>query len=399
MHNNLVIYNARLVLPDSVIDNGTIVIKDGKITDIFPFLNDNSNFGENYFRFDADNKWVMPGIIDIHTDAMDVEICPRAGADFPIGVAFRELERKMAGCGITTVYHSLHIGYEVAEQGAKSKYSRKEVIEEVYNASKKNTIIHNKIHIRFEITGLNAYDLSDYLIKKGYVSLYSFMDHTPGQGQLSYENFLNYAKRKGLTEEQAKIELQNRIQSPKIEGEQLAQLVNLLKYYNIPIASHDDDSADKVMEMYRLGIDICEFPVTLEAAGKATSLGIPVVGGASNVLRGGSTGGNLDITEAIQLGLVDTLCSDYYPSAILHAIFKIYNQNILHLHDAVKLATLNPAKAVKIDHYTGSIEKDKDADLIVVDMVDQLPLVTNTIVKGRIVSQIFQTINEYAHSN
>jgi alpha-D-ribose 1-methylphosphonate 5-triphosphate diphosphatase len=144
---------------------------------------------------------------------------------------------------------------------------------------------------------------------------------------------------------------------------------------------------------------ICEFPVTLEAAGKATSLGIPVVGGASNVLRGGSTGGNLDITEAIQLGLVDTLCSDYYPSAILHAIFKIYNQKILNLQEAVKLATLNPAKAVKIDKYTGSIEKNKDADLIIVDMVDQLPLVTNTIVKGRIVSQLFQTVNHYAHSN
>jgi alpha-D-ribose 1-methylphosphonate 5-triphosphate diphosphatase len=244
MHNNLVIYNANLVLPDSVTENGTIVIRDGKIADIFPFLNDITNFGDNYFFFDAENKWVMPGIIDIHTDAMDVEICPRAGADFPIGVAFRELERKMAGCGITTVYHSLHIGYEVAEQGTKSKYSRKEVIEEVYNASKKNTIIHNKIHIRFEITGLKAYDLSDYLIKKGYVSLYSFMDHTPGQGQLSYENFLNYAKHKGLNEEQAKIELQTRIHSPKIEGEKLTQLVNLLKYYNIPIASHDDDSAD-----------------------------------------------------------------------------------------------------------------------------------------------------------
>src|SRR5208283_3675098 len=291
MYNNLLIFNARLVLPDKVIEHGSIIIQDGKITDITNFLPDVESMRENFTILDANNKLVMPGLIDIHTDAMDVEICPRSGADFPIGIAFRELERKMAGCGITTVYHSLHIGYEVAELGSKSKYSRKEVIEEVYHASKKNTIIHNKIHIRYEITGVEAYNLSDYLINQGYVSLYSFMDHTPGQGQLSYENFLKYAQRRGLNEDQAKTELQNRIQKPKIEGEPLIRLVNLLKSHHIPIASHDDDSAEKVLEMHRLGVDICEFPINLEAAFKAKSLGIPVIGGASNVLRGGSTGG------------------------------------------------------------------------------------------------------------
>jgi alpha-D-ribose 1-methylphosphonate 5-triphosphate diphosphatase len=221
------------------------------------------------------------------------------------------------------------------------------------------------------------------------------MDHTPGQGQLSYENFLNYAQRKGLNEEQAKLELQNRINKPRIEGERLIRLINLLKSHNIPIASHDDDSAEKVMEMHRLGVDICEFPINLEAAYKATSLGIPVIGGASNVLRGGSTGGNLHVMDAIKLGAIDTLCSDYYPPAILHSILKIYKDKVLSLPQSVKLATLNAAKAVKIADYTGSLEKNKDADLIIVDMVDELPLVTHTIIKGSIVSQgkIFETVN------
>lgn len=401
MHNNLVIFNGRIVLPDKVLENGSIIIRDGKISDILNYLPDIETYRDNYIVLNANNKLIMPGIIDLHTDAMDVEICPRSGADFPVGIAFRELERKMAGCGITTVYHSMHIGYEVAELGSKSKYSRKEVIEEVYHASKRNTIIHNKIHIRYEITGIQAYELSDYLIKQGYVSLYSFMDHTPGQGQLSFENFLKYAERKGLNEEQAKIELQNRIKKPRIEGEQLNRLIHLLKSHNIPIASHDDDSAEKVVEMHKLGIDICEFPINMEAANKATALGIPVIGGASNVLRGGSTGGNLDVMKAIQSGAIDTLCSDYYPPAILHSIFKIYNNNILNLPDSVKLATLNPAKAVKIAGHTGSIENNKDADLIIVDMVDELPLVTHTIIKGRIVSQseIFETVNKYVFSN
>jgi alpha-D-ribose 1-methylphosphonate 5-triphosphate diphosphatase len=221
------------------------------------------------------------------------------------------------------------------------------------------------------------------------------MDHTPGQGQLSYENFLNYAKRKGLNEEQAKIEIQKLIQKPRIEGEQFTSLINLLKSNGIPIASHDDDSAKKVLEMYQKGVDICEFPINIEAAAKAKNLGIPVIGGASNVLRGGSTGGNLNVMEAIQLGIIDTLCSDYYPPAMLHSIFKIFKNKILDLHDSVKLVTLNAAKAVNIDNHTGSLEKNKDADIIIVDMIDELPLVTHTIVKGRIVSQskIFETVN------
>ena len=396
MHNNLIIYNGKIVLPDSVINNGIIIIKEGKISEILNYLPDIEDFRDNYIMINAGNKVVMPGIIDIHTDAMDVEICPRASADFPIGIAFRELERKMAGCGITTVYHSLHIGYEVAEIGSKSKYTRKEVIEEVYNASKKNTIIHNKIHIRYEVTGVQAYNLSEYLINQGYVSLYSIMDHTPGQGQLSYENFLQYAQRKGLNESQAKIEIMELIQKPKINGDQLTHLIRSLKERNIPVASHDDDSAGKVMEMHLLGIDICEFPTNLEAAEKATSLGIPVVGGASNVLRGGSTGGNLNVMDAINIGAINTLCSDYYPPAIIHAIFKIYNNNILTLNESVNLATLNSARAVKIDDHTGSIEKNKDADIIIIDLVDEIPLVTYTIVKGRIVSQsvIFEKVNK-----
>ncbi len=396
MHNNLIICNGKIVLPDSVIGNGTIIIRDGKISEILNYIPDIEDFNDNFLMLNAGNKLVMPGLIDIHTDAMDVEICPRTSADFPIGIAFRELERKMAGCGITTAYHSMHIGYEIAEKGSKSKYTRKEVIEEVNKASKKHTIIHNRIHIRYEITGIHAYGLSEYLIKQGYVSLYSLMDHTPGQGQLSNENFINYAQRKGLDEQQAKIELQNLIQMPKIEGEQLTHLINLLKEHNIPVASHDDDSADKVMEMQRLGIDICEFPVNLESALTATSLGMPVVGGASNVLRGGSTGGNLNVMEAIKMGAINTLCSDYYPPAIIHSIFKIYNNKILNLNDSVNLATLNAAKAVKIDKYTGSLEKNKDADIIIVDLVDEIPLITHTIVKGRIVSQsvIFETVNK-----
>jgi alpha-D-ribose 1-methylphosphonate 5-triphosphate diphosphatase len=77
------------------------------------------------------------------------------------------------------------------------------------------------------------------------------------------------------------------------------------------------------------------------------------------------------------------------------------SNNIMSWPEAVRLATLNPAKAVKIDHTTGSIEKNKNADLIIVDSIDDLPLVTHTIVKGKVITQcqIFNKTQQYAYSD
>jgi alpha-D-ribose 1-methylphosphonate 5-triphosphate diphosphatase len=51
--------------------------------------------------------------------------------------------------------------------------------------------------------------------------------------------------------------------------------------------------------------------------------------------------------------------------------------------DTVKLATLNPAIAVGIDHFTGSLEIGKDADLILVKLIENIPIVTKSFVRGR----------------
>jgi len=118
-----------------------------------------------------------------------------------------------------------------------------------------------------------------------------------------------------------------------------------------------------------------------------------VVGGASNILRGGSLTGNLNIKEAVLKGVVTSICSDYYPPAILHSIFKLYKEHAIELTEAVKLATLHPAKAAGIDAYTGSLEIGKDADLIIVKMIDDTPAVTKCFVKGRKTLEIPHTVS------
>ncbi len=387
MQDKLIITNAKTVLPDKVCNKSSLVVNNGKIEDINEMPISVEGVSKDYMVIDAEGRFVLPGIIDIHTDAMDVEICPRSSADFPISIAFRELERKMINCGITTVYHSLHIGYKSAEESSRSKYSRKEIFQEVYNNSLKNNLINNKIHLRFELTGIDAFEESMELVRNGMVSLYSIMDHTPGQGQMSNENFLRFAKKRGLSEQEAKETLKKYHARPTIDSHQLEKLINTLLELGIPVASHDDDSVEKVHKMYNLGVRICEFPINMETAKEAKSLGMHTIGGASNVLRGGSTGGNLQVEDAIREGLIDGLCSDYYPPAILYSIFKMVRENILNLPEAVKLATLNPAISVNLDKNKGSIEKGKDADLVIVETNNNLPYITNVIVGGEAATQ------------
>jgi alpha-D-ribose 1-methylphosphonate 5-triphosphate diphosphatase len=379
---SLLIKNATVVTPDETINKCSIKIEYGIITEIGNSINE-----LGLPIIDAKDSFAIPGIIDIHTDALEMEINPRPRADMPIAVAFRELERKMSGCGFTTVFHSLHLGYKNGEDAVRSKYSRREVFEKVHALSQDQTLLKNKIHLRFELSGVYAYDTCVELIEGGFVSLLSVMDHTPGQGQQSFDKFIDFCMRNGKTEEAAKRELDEMLSRPKIEGEKLATLIGLARKNHISVASHDDDSIEKVKAMQALGINICEFPITMAAAVYASQAGMHVVGGASNILRGGSLSDNLDIRDAINSRAINLLCSDYYPPSILHSIWKLVGEDDLSWSEAVKLTSLNPAKAVSMQHQTGSIEVGKAADIIVVKTVGGVPLVTHTIVDGNIVSQ------------
>ncbi len=382
--NSWLIKNAQVVTPDGTLYDSSVWIEDGRIRQVGHIPEHAAHSGQ---VLDAGGAIVMPGIIDMHTDAMDAEIVPRPGADIPIPVAFRELERKMCTCGITTVYHSLHLGYDNAESQSKSKYSRADVFREVARMAAGPTLIHNKIHLRFELNGIKAYEQCLDLIREGYVDLLSVMDHTPGQGQIRKEWYKKILMEQGKSEEQSHREVEERIAQPKVEGDKLQAMVDLARKRDIPVASHDDDSVAKVDSMLALGVGISEFPINMETAEYANRMGLHVAGGASNVLRGGSLSGNLDMTVAIKDGLVDMLCSDYYPASILHSVFKLHDTEGVSLHEAVKLATLHPAEAVGIDHETGSLEAGKRADLLVVRLEDNIPMVTHAMVNGKFVLQ------------
>ncbi len=128
--------------------------------------------------------------------------------------------------------------------------------------------------------------------------------------------------------------------------EQLQELADLAHQNHITVASHDDDTVEKLQLNQKLGVDISEFPITQEVAQVAHNMGFYTIAGAPNILLGGSHSGNMSAAQAIQNGSVDILCSDYFPQALLHSLFVMRDKYGQTLPEMVNKVSLNPAKAM-----------------------------------------------------
>lgn len=185
------------------------------------------------------------------------------------------------------------------------------------------------------------------------------------------------------TEEEKEKILRKRMNTARITAQQMEMAANLADQLGIPIASHDDDSLEKLdYVMKHLHIRICEFPITMEVAKEAHHRGLKVVVGANNVLMGRSHSNNLSALDAIREGCADILVSDYFPASLLHAVFKIYDMGLTTLPDAINMVTYNPACAVGVADHLGSLEVGKWADLLLIHRSQSMPVLGTAFVDG-----------------
>lgn len=356
-----IIRNIKLILPDGLVEGQRVWIKEDRIEKI---TCDGEPLPEGYKIIDGEMGYLAPGFIDIHSDYIEHVTAPRPTALMDFDLSIREAERELLVHGVTTIYHSLSF-YKA--EAAYSKPIRKQenvkrLIEKIRSTHTSKHLIRHRFHARLELDFLEGYDhVKDY-IDSDQIDLLSFMDHTPGQGQFSnIEKYKEISKGYSahLTDEAIEEKIKIRQGVPKLSLDQCTALSQHAKNKNIAVASHDDDSLKKVDAIKEMGATICEFPITLEVARYAKGLGLMTVAGAPNVLLGGSHSGNLAAHEAIGLGLIDVLCSDYYPAALLHAVFSLHHKYGHPLHETMNLITYNAAKAVNINQDYGSIEVGK----------------------------------------
>ncbi len=376
-NRNFVIENATVVLPSEMAERTSIKIEGGIISKIRK-----GNINSGGMRINAQGRYILPGFIDLHSDAIEKEIEPRPNCHFPVNIALFELDKKLAACGVTTIFHAL--SFAEGEIGVRCNRTASEIIKEINRLLPKLNV-RTKVHARFEITDDGAMPYLEALLRDGHIHLFSLMDHTPGQGQFkevaSFKNYFGTVYKKSDAELVRIID--RKLSVKESVKAHVDHAVDLCKTMNIPMASHDDDSEEKICWLKEKGIRISEFPVNMDAVRAAGNNGIYVCLGSPNVLRGNSQAKNLSARDAIASGYGDILCSDYSPMTILHAVFTLHKHDIFPLYKAVNMASLNPARAVGISDKTGCIEEGREADLIMVDTGEEIPRIVKTFVAGR----------------
>lgn len=371
-----ILKNAKIVQPDQVFE-GSVVIEGNRIIEIKKDSNPMLSEG-----IDLGGQWLIPGVIDTHTDYLEKEIAPRPSSEFPIDLAFHYMDVRAISSGLTTVLGAIRVSEERKTSGTIWRRDGIALAEE-YERLAPISLARHYLHVRWDTNFEGAEERIEKLRKFSRVGNIVYNEDIPGQRQFRDLNEIarKWSDRKGITKEEALAELHERIEkNSKINNRPLVKEAFGGK---IAIGSHDDTTEEHVIEAKEMGATFSEMPTTIEAARKAKELGLWVTMGAPNYYRGGSHCGNLSCHEALAENLVDILCSDYHFPSMLGCLVKLIQAGDPISH-AVNLMTLNAAKSLGWDDRLGSIEEGKIADLVCFRPEKTFGFVTKVWVDGEL---------------
>ena len=360
-----ILTNARLILPDRVQD-GTLVLRHGVVAAI------DAERSSAPGAIDCDGDYLMPGVVDVHTDNLERQVQPRANARWPSRSAMVAHDAQCAAAGVTTVLDALCLG-DLGFDADRMRTAR-EAVEDL-DALTGTGLLKSEhfLHLRCELPAPDMLEMLERLIDHARLRMVSLMDHSPGVGQYhDLDRYRALRRRDGL----ADAAIEARISQIVAQRERMLQpnraaLLALMAGRNVALASHDDRTEAEIAENSDDRIDISEFPVSMVAAVTAHRRGMQVIAGAPNIVRGGSHSGNVSAAEMVRAGVVDALASDYVPAAMVEAAFLIEN---VALPQAVAMITAAPAAMARLPD-RGSLVAGLRADVVRLRLHERIPVI------------------------
>ena len=369
------ITNARIVTRDDVV-SGAVEVAGGQFSEV----------GEGSVRsgaaLDFEGDYLLPGLVELHTDNLERQFTPRPGVAWPAEAAVLAHDSQLAAAGITTALDTVRIG-----GGDKARPDHLSGMADAVKRAMRWGVLRAEhfLHLRCEVSSPDLMERFSPFMDDPLVRLVSLMDHTPGQRQFvdlgKHREY--YQGRYGLNDAEMDDYVEAKQQAQQqFSARHRAMVVRALEGRNIALASHDDATLEHVEESVRDGVAIAEFPTTAEAAGAARRNGLAVLMGAPNLVLGGSHSGNASALDLASSGLLDMLSSDYVPSSTLQGVF-LLRDGIpeMTLPQAVAIAAANPARAVGLED-RGEIAAGKRADFVRVREIEGVAVVCGTWREG-----------------
>ncbi|MEY4780789.1 MAG: hypothetical protein RLZZ607_2102 [Pseudomonadota bacterium] len=349
-----------IMTPQGLID-GTVEVEAGRIVAVRAGrLSGGSglDFGTDY---------LIPGIVDLHTDHIERHVFPRMGVMWNYLNALMAHDGVVVSGGTTTVFDSLCVGESIKQPERSTMLAP--LVAALEQGQKENLFrADHLLHLRCEICDPDTMALTEALIQSPLARVVSVMDHTPGDRQSpdAQRWLVHMARELGLDLPEARERMTELLDRSARVGVQVrAHVVARAHAAGLPILSHDDRTAEQVDQAHAEGISVSEFPTTMQAAMRARALGVATIMGAPNLLRGGSQSGNVALREVLQADLCDALCSDYVPRSLLDAAFTIGDDDSLpqDLTKAVAMVSDVPAQMAGLTD-RGRIAPGLRADLV-----------------------------------
>lgn len=329
---------------------------------------------------DLNGYLILPGIIDLHGDGFERHIHPRPGAGFPLAAGLASADREAAAHGVTTSYLAQGWSWE----GGHRSPDGAEAVMAALAAYRARALTDLRIQLRAEV---HLVDAGARLIaavarhRVGYVVFNDHLDEAQEMRRARSADFGIWARKIGQTVEALGAAVDAAARRARDVPRHLCRLADAFDEMGVLYGSHDDPDGETRERYSMIGARIAEFPTTRRAAAAARAMMSPVIMGAPNVVRGGSTKANVAACDLIAEGLCDALVSDYHIPALPLAAWSLVDRGLLALPQAWGLISTRPAEILRLAD-RGRLDPGLRADLAVVNA--ETRAVEATVVAGRL---------------
>ena len=355
-----ILTNARIVTANSEFD-GTVVVRDGLVAEI---ADCRSRVAD---AIDLEGDYLVPGLVELHTDNMEKHFAPRPGVKWPSLSAVMAHDTQIAAAGITTVFDSLALGDvrgdtdRVLESRA---HDRAVLRRERTPAVSRRPPPASALRDRGRRRRRRGRSLDRPAAGRTAVDQRSHAGPAPVPRSREAQALLHQEIRHDQRRSSSCSAPARRSCISRNAARHRREIVARAQARALPIASHDDATREHVQEAVENGMTIAEFPTTREAAQASREAGLAVLVGAPNLVMGGSHSGNIAAIDLLRDGEADILSSDYVPASLMESIFKLRSAEVgISLPEAVRAASLTPARAVGLCD-RGEIAAGRRADFV-----------------------------------